>query len=236
MSQNEQEQKYTKMQKDWYEFNASCSQYSNGVSIRDQIVGNFTSHEQFPYEEWLFKYYSPNNSHICFEYGCGPGRQIRRMQKYFYRVDGVDISESNIKNAKEYIGPGYNGILVVNDGVNIPLTDLYDYCYSIICLQHIPAYTIRRQILENMYNKLKKDGHVCVQLAFGPSMTNTPTFGYKDNFYDATATNGRCDCRVDLREEVIDDFQSIGFNNIKTELSNTVVDHHPCWIWVYGTK
>lgn len=229
-------EKYINMQKGWYEGNASTSVYSNGVCVRDHIVGNFKHHEEFPYEEWLFKYYTSNKDHICFEYGCGPGRQIRRLLKYFFRVDGVDISESNIKNAKSYIGPNYNGILVSNNGMDIPLHDLYDFCYSIICLQHIPVYILRRNILENMYNKLKDNGNICVQMAFGGSDNNTPTFSYHENYYQADKTNGRMDCRVMYESEVIDDFSNIGFKDIKTEISDTVQDHHKNWIWIYGKK
>lgn len=231
-----EELKYTQMQKNWYEHNARASYYKDGICLEDHIIGNFPNQEKFPYEEWLFKHYIPSKEHICYEYGCGPGRQIRRIVSRFKRVDGVDISQQNLDNAKQYIGSSYNGILKVTDGTEVPLEDKYDFCYSIICLQHIPCYTVRRKILENMFNSLKEEGKITIQLAFGPSMNGTPTFGYKENFYDATMTNGRFDCRVDLREEVIEDFQNIGFKNIKTELSNTVDDHHPCWIWIYGTK
>lgn len=229
-------QDFINMQKDWYEDNASNSVYSNGTSIRDQIVGNFSHHENFPYEELLFKYYKPDKTHICFEYGCGPGRQIRRLLPFFKRVDGVDLSQSNLNNAKDYIGDGYNGILALNDGMSVPLEDSYDFCYSVICLQHIPVYDIRRQIIDNMYDKLKDGGSICIQLAFGPSVNGTPTFSYDDNYCDAERTNGRFDCRVDSAIEVISDFNIMGFKEINTELSDTVCDHHPKWIWVYGKK
>jgi SAM-dependent methyltransferase len=230
------ERKYINMQKNWYEDQASTSEYRNGTVIRDHIVGNFPHQEKFPYEYWLFKQYTPSQDHICYEYGCGPGRQIRRMLKYFKRVDGVDISANNLKNAREYIGKDYNGILEVNDGTSIPLTDKYDFCYSIICLQHIPVYNIRKKILDNMFTSLKDEGHICIQLAVGESTSNTPTYEYFENFYDAERTNGMADCRVDDPLEVIEDFQNIGFKHVQIELSDTVQDHHPKWIWIYGVK
>jgi SAM-dependent methyltransferase len=230
------EKKYINMQKNWYEDQASTSEYRNGSVIRDHIVGNFPYQEQFPYEYWLFKQYQPSFDHICYEYGCGPGRQIRRMLKYFERVDGVDISANNLKNAREYIGKDYNGILKVNDGTSVPLIDKYDFCYSIICLQHIPVYDIRKKILENMHASLKDGGSITIQLAVGESTSDTPTYGYFENFYDAEYTNGRADCRVDDPLEVIEDFQNIGFKHVQIELSDTVQDHHPKWIWIYGNK
>lgn len=233
---NEKEQQYINMQQGWYERYATVSYYTNGKCLEDHIVGNFAQHEVFPYEQWLFKYYTPNKSHICFEYGCGPGRQIRRLVPLFARVDGVDIAEKNLKNAKEYIGSNYTGVLVKTNGTEIDLKDEYDFCYSVICLQHIPMYSIRRRILENMYLRLKKGGSIAIQLAFGPSINGTSTFAYKENFHSAPATNGSFDCRVDSKEEVIQDFEDIGFKDVKTELSNTVEDHHPCWIWIYGKK
>jgi len=236
MSQTEEEKKYTSMQKDWYEGNANNSKYGDGVCIIDAIVGNFPHQEKFPYESWLFKHYEPKPDHICYEYGCGPGRQIRRMLPHFNRVDGVDISKKNLENAKDYIGYNYNGILVENDGTSVPLNDKYDFCYSVICLQHIPSYSIRRKILDNMYESLKDGGSICIQLAFGVSINNTPTYGYYEDFYDADVTNGRADCRVDNINEVMEDFANIGFKYICTEFSETVEDHHPKWIWIYGTR
>jgi len=236
MSLSDEEKKYRDMQKNWYEDQASTSEYKEGVVIRDHVVGNFPQQEKFPYENWLFKHYTPQKDHVCYEYGCGPGRQIKRMLKYFKRVDGVDISENNLKNAKDYLGKDYNGVLKVNDGVSVPLTDKYDFCYSIICLQHIPVYTIRRKILKNMLNSLKDGGQICVQLAVGKSTSGTPTYGYFENFHDAEATNGRVDCRIDSYSEVVDDFTNIGFKVIGIGLSDTVEDHHPLWAWFYGIK
>lgn len=227
---------YLNMQKNWYETHAKMSIYTNGVAVRDQIVGNFQQQEEFPYEDWLFKYYTPDPSHICYEYGCGPGRQIRRLLPFFGRVDGVDISLANIQNAATYIGKPYNGILVMNDGTDIPLVDKYNFCYSIICLQHIPIYSVRRKILDNMYASLKEGGNICIQLAFGESINGTPTFGYKEDYYDAPLTNGRYDCRVDSISEVSLDFMDIGFQTVWTMQSETVEDHHPEWIWIYGRK
>lgn len=236
MSLTEEEKKYTNMQKNWYEDQASTSRYVEGSVIRDHIVGNFYYQEQFPYEHWLLRHYIPSKEHICYEYGCGPGRQIRRLLPHFKRVDGVDISANNLKNAKDYIGEDYKGILVPNDGVSVPLTDKYDFCYSIICLQHIPVYNIRRKILGNMLESLKEGGSITIQLAVGKSMNNTPTYDYFENFHDAEFTNGRADCRVDNIPEVIKDFEDIGFRNVNAELSETVQDHHPSWIWIYGIR
>jgi SAM-dependent methyltransferase len=234
--QTENELKYTSMQKNWYEFNAKHSFCAEGRMFEDHIVGNFENQEKFPYEQWLFKYYQPEKEHICYEYGCGPGRQIRRILPLFSRVDGIDIAKANLDNAKLYLGKNYLGNLKVTNGIEVPLEDKYDFCYSVICLQHIPCYTVRRKILEGMYTSLKEGGCITIQLAFGKSINGTPTFGYKENFYDATSTNGRLDCRVDTVEEVIQDFEDIGFKDVNTELSNTVEDHHPCWIWIYGKK
>ena len=236
MSLTDNEKKYRNMQREWYEYQASTSEYKEGVAIRDHIVGNFPHQQKFPYEYWLFRKYTPNKEHLCFEYGCGPGRQIRRMVPFFKRVDGVDISANNLKNAKDYIGKKYNGILVPNDGVSIPLTDKYDFCYSVICLQHIPVYDIRRKILVNMFDRLKEGGNITIQLAVGESINDTPTYDYFENFYDAEFTNGRADCRVDDFGAVVEDFENIGFEDVEIELSKTVQDHHPNWIWIYGKK
>ena len=232
----EGEASYLSMQRAWYDTNAEQSAYMPGVVMRDQIVGNFAAHEEFPYESWLFRHYTPCATHLCFEYGCGPGRQIRRLIPHFRRVDGVDISQGNILNARAYLGANYDGILVENDGTNVPLQDEYDFCYSIICLQHIPVYDIRRKILTNMRDRLSPGGSICVQLAMGSSTSGTPTFAYRDNFYGATETNGKMDCRVDNEDEVREDFSDLGFVQVNTAVSETVCDHHPAWLWVYGVK
>ena len=60
----------------------------------NNVVGNYGWHEKYPYEKYLL--YRPSNENesvvdidntlIGIDFGCGPGRMVKRMSKFFKRV------------------------------------------------------------------------------------------------------------------------------------------------------
>jgi hypothetical protein len=85
---------------------------------------------------------------VALEFDCGPGRNIVRFSDRFKQIDGVDISDINLKNA--VIWCHHNGIVKMPalfkiDGVDIAVVaeDAYDVVFSTICLQQIPVYDLR---------------------------------------------------------------------------------------------
>src|SRR5262249_19660156 len=91
---------YARMQKRSYETFASFGVVKPGEIHGDAVVGSLSQQDTWPdYEMFLMKYVHRDASWIALDYGCGPGRNIRRWSDWFKRIDGVDISQRNLDNA-----------------------------------------------------------------------------------------------------------------------------------------
>lgn len=163
--------KYAFMQKLEYEYNAKKSKYDTG--IRDSVVGSFEKQNEWKdYDKYLMKYLNSSyKNKIALDFGTGPGRNIVKYFKRFRRLDGVDISENNIKNARAYLDKNgvKNSRLYVNDGVSlngVPSGE-YDFIFSTICMQHICVHSIRFNLIKEMYRTLKVGGRISIQMGFG---------------------------------------------------------------------
>ena len=157
--------KYAKMQKDFFEANAGANP--------EGVVGSYDYHENFPYEtNLLYKYgdirkpvYYNFRHRSAFEYGCGEGRMIRRMRKFFGQVDGVDISESMVNHARARCR-GSN--IYVTEGMNAGAakSNAYDFAYCTLSLQQISVHEVRDQIIDDLVRILKPGGKMTLQFLF----------------------------------------------------------------------
>lgn len=154
----------------------------------------------------------------ALDFGSGGGRNVTNMLSLcdFNTVDGVDISEGNIKYCNEtYIGQ--NSRWFCNNGVDLQELDssYYDFVMSTIVYQHIPVYDIRRNLTQEIYRVLKPGGIFSLQCTFGEpgESTSRPRVGYYDNAWDASSTNSGHDHRVQNTQQIVDDFGDIGFRD-----------------------
>ena len=231
-----QQQVYEKGAKKWLAGNA------------DAIIGNHKVHTASPfYDEYLFKGLETSNL-IALEYGCGPARNLINWKDRFSRIDGVDF-QPVIETAKENLTrhdiPFPN--LLTTQGDNIPCEDnIYDVVYSVICLQHICVHEIRYSIFKEIYRVLKPGGFFCAQMGMGRQdeigqnfYLNGSLNKYLDNNFEATKTNGGADCSVEDEQLLINDLESIGFNNYISDITQPVTTNnivsrkvkHDKWIW-----
>ena len=155
------------------------------------------------------------------------------------QVDGVDISHGNIFYCKEKYSKE-NSEWYMNNGVD--LSELkdgdYDFVMSTIALQHIPVYDIRKNIFKEIYRVMKNNGVFSFQMAYGPvEYSGSNPAKYYDNIYHAQGTNSMWDVRIDNEEEIKQDLNNIGFNNVTTEVKDSYSDNqHPSWIYVRCEK
>lgn len=90
---------------------------------------------------------------LALDFGCGRGRNIFNLISFglFERVDGVDISHSNI----DYLRRNYsylNSNFYKNNGLDLNFieSNQYEFIMSTIVLQHIPVFEIRDSILREL--------------------------------------------------------------------------------------
>jgi ubiquinone/menaquinone biosynthesis C-methylase UbiE len=160
---------------------------------------------------------------VALDFGCGCGRNIRNLLKAadFSRVDGCDISSYNAEYSKKYIEEYFD--LQENhnkcktwetNGYSLrPSPDNeYDYVMSHVVFQHISNYSVRYNIIKDIYRVLKTDGianlHFMDLGASVPYYHNYPSPG-------STGEYGLLNCRVENSSYLERDFHEIGFKNIK---------------------
>ena len=217
------------MQKKYYEDSSISSAH---------IVGSYRWHENFPYESQLlykrgdfrFPLFETTTEKVALDFACGPGRMVGRMSHLFKRVDGVDISQVLIDEARENHS-GSNFYVSSGDDLGSVPSNTYDFIYSTIAMQHIAVRSIRLKILQEFKRVLKDGGKFTIQMAFNPDFPyvinkGSVTLGdykvrllkkdnahasWNENKIDAKETNGHCDVGISYGTlpDSIKDFESV---------------------------
>lgn len=224
------------------------SQYDRDASLwtteqRDHVVGTFDRHNAWADYEYLFSSIPKETwSELdVLDFATGPGRNLVLYQNRFRSIDGVDISDVNLSNARKWIA--HNGLDVSKfrlyscNGVDLSeIPDArYDVVMSTIAMQHICVYDIRYQYLKEFFRVLRPGGWVTLQMGFGsPSPSTVP---YHANHYEARSTNRGCDVEVASPSQLEDDLLSIGFKDFEyTIRPKGPGDKHPQWIFFHARK
>ena len=230
------------MQKRAYEHLSSTGNVSPGRIEGDEVVGSLTAHDVWPdYETYLMRYVPRDASWVALEYGCGPGRNIRRWTDWFKRVDGVDIAQGNLDNARVYISDKVSELkqpnLFLTTGMDCGQApkSAYDFAFSTICMQHICVHSIRYAILRSLFDCLKPGGRLSVQMGFGTPSPNTVP--YHADHVQAAGTNRACDVAISSPDEMRLDLTAIGFEKFEYWIRPVGPgDLHPQWIFFTATK
>ncbi len=101
----------------------------------------------------------------ALDFGSGVGRLTRRLSHYFDQVTGVDISSSMVGKARLYNADRANCSFIQNTRADLSVFDSgsFDFIYSSITLQHVPAQFIKRYLAE-FCRILSEDGVLAFQL------------------------------------------------------------------------
>lgn len=233
---------YLAMQRRTFELFASADEVRPGEIVGDYVAGSWRQHDEWEdYETYLMKYVPRDASWLAIEYGCGPGRNLRRWSDWFQRIDGVDISAQNLENARLFL----SGVIPAAKMPRLFLTagrdcgdapqDAYDFAFSTICLQHICVWEVRYAILGALFHCLKPGGRLSVQMGYGnPSPATVP---YHANYYAAHSTNRESDTEIASAEQVREDLARIGFEQFEHWIRPTGPgDIHPNWIFFTAVK
>lgn len=226
------------------------------------VVGNFQWHENYPYEEYLL--HRPDNPNpvvpldgtkLAIDFGCGTGRMVARMSRFFQRVDGIDISDYALDWARKEFP---NNNFYVSSGADVGATpaNTYDFVFNTISIQHIPVRVIRQTIYEGLYRCMKDGGSITLQLAYHPTYQagvwshDTEHASYESDFFEATKTNGHADVVINEKDLPLfkADFEKVGFKDVEFRISNVSnlygnlngAYHAPywaeSWLFIYGRK
>lgn len=236
---------YIEMQTHFYE--PLAEQWRPELPHRNHVVGWFEEHNAWPGYEHLFAGIDTKDM-IALDFGCGPGRGIVKYWNRFKRVDGTDLVQKNLDNAKWWMR--YNRLdessvnLYKCNGYNlenIP-SDSYDFIFSMICFQHICSYEIRLSYLREFARVLKPGGYVAMQMGYGKRLGSL-TRDYKDNFFDSSFTNGdgngAGDVSVTNLSDLESDLNSVGLSNFTYVIDEPFLgehDTHPKWIYFRAQK
>lgn len=159
----------------------------------------------------------------ALDFGCGCGRNIRNLlnSAEFERVDGCDVSGLNAAYSKKYIEKYFNlddGQKKCNtwetNGFNLEPceSDHYDYVMSHVVFQHIANYSIRFNLIKDIYRILNNGG--IANLHF---MDLGGSVSYYDE-YPSPGSLGNYDllnCRVEDSKFLTKDLNEIGFKNVQ---------------------
>lgn len=239
--------KYSKMQKNFYNSNAKKmastdhKEHNSNPNYWDILLSDL-SDDMFENDKTI----------KALDFGCGTGRNVFNLLKNWNwnRVDGIDISENNIIEAKkklENLGlkefDGNSDVhnkfkFYFNNGVDLSelKSDEYIFIMSTIVFQHISVHEIRLSLLKEIYRVLEKGGLFSFQMGYNAN-PKYKTVSFFKNYYDATGTNSDCNVRVDYEENIKNDLEKIGFKNIELVIKDSFSDDvHPKWIYIKAKK
>lgn len=167
----------------------------------------------------------------AFDFGCGCGRNLVNLSTLanWSTIDGCDISKSNAEYAQQWYIKNTQSIASCktweNNGKDIqPIPYKYDFIMSHIVFQHISNYDVRYSIMKDMYESLNEGGLCSLHfMDLGESVT------YFENSLDWK------NCRVENEQYIVDDFNKIGFKDVKIETGKDYLTGVKAY-YIKGTK
>ena len=94
------------------------------------------------------------------EIGCGTGRLLEQLTRYFEQVFGVDVSGEMVRRGRERLAHLSQVHFVEIDGLGkLPFDDAsFDFCFSYITFHHIPMKSVVRSYINESHRVLKAGG------------------------------------------------------------------------------
>jgi len=106
----------------------------------------------------------------ALDFGCGVGRLTQALAERFDEMDGVDISEAMIAQARQYNRHGDRVRYHVSASAALPFADAtFDFVFTKIVLQHV-AVDLQRAYVREFF-RVAKDGGLVVFQTVARSLT-----------------------------------------------------------------
>ncbi|MBV8844685.1 MAG: methyltransferase domain-containing protein [Bryobacterales bacterium] len=158
----------------------------------------------------------------ALEIGCGPGRLMRPMSRYFREIHGVDVSDEMIALAREKLRDVPNAFPRVSSGAGLEelADDSFDFVYSYAVFQHIPSREVVYQYMREIRRVLKMGG--LARLQFNGLMPETiPQSAYN------TWAGARFSAAEILEFTKANDFQVYVLEGVATQYMSTTWHKQP---------
>jgi SAM-dependent methyltransferase len=170
------------MREEWNERARSDAHYFVAFGRRDQDAEEFLASaadvvrdlegelKRFPSDVAL-------KARRALEIGCGPGRLMRPMSRYFGEIHGIDVSDEMITRSKHQlrdIAHAHTHHASGSDLSQFP-SNHFDFVYSYAVFQHIPSAEIVYSYLRETIRVLKPGGFARFQINDLPRPARTYT-------------------------------------------------------------
>lgn len=176
----------------------------------------------------------------ALDFGCGKGRNVTNLHSLanWKAVDGVDISQENINFCIQSNIPKSNFTKNNGEDLRSYKENTYNFIMSTICFQHLCSYTLRYNLISEIYRILVPNGMFSLQMGFNDGLKiNHSIRSYNEDYLDADGSNGINDVTVNDPMQLKNDFDKIGFKFVSYTISHSWQDvNHPKWIYIKGTK
>ena len=200
------------MNKQWYELLfENCGKKYDNENFTRGTIGEC---------DFIEKEINFDKSLKILDVGCGTGRHSIELSKRGYCVTGIDLSESQLKRAKEKAKE--NNLIIdfqCYDARNLPFNCEFDVAIM-LCeggFSLMETDEMNFEILKNVTKSLKQNSKIIFNVPNGLF----PLFNSLDDFYASTVEEGNSICRnnnfdlMTFREHSIVDFED-DFGNKKT--------------------
>src|SRR5215831_1627870 len=155
-----------RMRADWNQRASEDAYYYVAFGRREQDDEEFfsTAADVVKGLEWDLKRVRGRDA--ALEIGCGPGRLMRPLSRYFGEIHGVDVSDEMIRLAQERLRDAPNARAHLTSGADLAQfpDDKFDFVYSYAVFQHIPSREVVFSYLREARRVLKPGGLLRCQM------------------------------------------------------------------------